>query len=168
MGTDPGTDYTEFVHARWGALYRAAHLLTGDAAEAEDALQTTLIKAYAQWSRVTRTDAPEAYVRKMLLNEVLSTRRTAARRAGKWHLTAVPDAMPGHDPAERLDLWQRLQALPPRQRAVIVLRYYEDLSEAQIADALGVSPGTVKSQASAALRALRAGYTTNPENEVTR
>jgi RNA polymerase sigma-70 factor (sigma-E family) len=167
--TDPNADYTEFVRTRWAALFRTSHLLTGDAAEAEDVLQATLVKVYTQWRRVRRAEAPEAYVRRMLLNEMLSTRRTAARRSGRQHLVPLPAEPVLSDPAERLDLWSRLQALPPRQRAVIVLRYYDDLSEAQIADTLGIAPGTVKSQASAALRALRAGYADPADaDEVTR
>ncbi len=150
--------FEEYVTARWAALYRTAHLLTGDPVAAEDLLQSTLVKAMAQWARVRRADAPDAYVRKMLLNELLGERRTAGRRAGRAHL--LPVAPPVPDPAldavTRIDLWQRVQALPPRQRAVLVLRYYEDLSEAEIADVLGVSAGTVKSQASLALRNLRA------------
>jgi RNA polymerase sigma-70 factor (sigma-E family) len=153
--TYPDTDYTEFVRTRWPALFRTSHLITGDAAEAEDVLQATLIKAYTQWRRVRRATAPEAYVRRMLLNEVLSARRTATRRSRRTHLV------------ELTDRWTRLQSLPPRQRAVIVLRYYDDLTEAQIADALGIAPGTVKSQASAALRSLRAGYA-DPTDEVIR
>ncbi|MFC7501442.1 SigE family RNA polymerase sigma factor [Nocardioides sp. GCM10030258] len=149
--------FEEYVTARWAALYCTAHLLTGDRTAAEDLLQTTLIKVLAQWPRVRRADSPDAYVRKMLLNEMLGERRKSGRRAQKAHLVPVPD--PPADPAvassTRLDLWAQVQVLPPRQRAVLVLRYYEDLSEAQIADVLGVSTGTVKSQASLALRTLR-------------
>lgn len=159
--------FEEYVTARWAALYRTAHLLTGDPAAAEDLLQSTLLKVMAQWARVRRADAPDAYVRKMLLNELLGERRKSGRRAGKQHLVAVPApvADPASDTAQRLDLWQRVQALPPRQRAVLVLRYYEDLSEAEIAAVLGVSPGTVKSQASAALRALRSTQLSEQPNE---
>lgn len=154
--------FEEYVTARWAALYRTAHLLTGDPAAAEDLLQSTLLKVMAHWARVRRADAPDAYVRKMLLNELLGERRKSGRRAAKQHLAAVPPpvADSATDAATRLDLWQRVLALPPRQRAVLVLRYYEDLSEAEIAAVLDVSPGTVKSQASAALRSLRSAPTT--------
>lgn len=152
--------FEEYVTARWAALYRTAHLITGDPAVAEDLLQATLLKVMAQWPRVRRADAPDAYVRKMLLNELLGERRRTGRRAQKAHLVPVPSpvADPAADTTARLDLWDRVQQLPPRQRAVLVLRYYEDLSEAEIATVLGVSAGTVKSQASLALRNLRAQH----------
>lgn len=119
------------------------------------------MKVYTQWQRVRRADSPDAYVRRMLLNELLSERRKRDRRQEKAHLVAVDEASYARDPDDRLDLWQQVAALPPRQRAVLVLRYYEDLTEAQTADALGVSVGTVKSQTHAALRTLRA--TARPE-----
>lgn len=158
------TTYEEYVTARWAALYRTAHLLTGDPATAEDLLQSTLIKTYVNWAKVSRADSPDAYVKKMLLNELLSEKRKDARRNGRAHLVVAGDAA-GPDPTDRLDLWSRLAELAPRQRAVLVLRYYEDLSEAQIADVLGVSVGTVKSQAHAALRTLRRIY--SPGSDVT-
>lgn len=160
--------FEEYVTARWAALYRTAYLLTGDPTAAEDLLQTTLIKVLAQWSRVQRADAPDAYVRKMLLNEMLGERRKSGRRAQKAHLVPVPT--PSFDPAAdtsiRMDLWAQVRVLPPRQRAVLVLRYYEDLSEAEIAGVLGVSTGTVKSQASLALRTLRARHAQHSTEEV--
>lgn len=159
--------FAEYVAARWAALLRTAHLLTGDASSAEDLLQATLVKAYVGWARVSRADAVDAYVRKMLLNEFLSQERKAARRAEKAPLAVVPDIAPP-DPAEdRLDLWAGVRTLPPRQRAVVVLRYYEDLTETEIAHVLGISAGTVKSQAHAALRTLRGRLDADPESEVT-
>lgn len=164
----PPQSFEDFVTARWAALYRTAHLLTGDPTAAEDLLQTTLIKVFAQWPRVQRADAPDAYVRKMLLNEMLGERRKSGRRAQKAHLVPVPAV--ATDPAAasptRLDLWDQVQVLPPRQRAVLVLRYYEDLSEAEIAGVLGISTGTVKSQASLALRTLRAHHAQHSSEEV--
>lgn len=164
----PPQSFEDFVTARWAALYRTAHLLTGDPTAAEDLLQTTLIKVFAQWQRVQRADAPDAYVRKMLLNEMLGERRKSGRRAQKAHLVPVPAV--ATDPAAasptRLDLWDQVQVLPPRQRAVLVLRYYEDLSEAEIAGVLGISTGTVKSQASLALRTLRAHHAQHSSEEV--
>lgn len=140
---------------------RTAYLLAGDRAAAEDLLQATLVKAYVQWNRVRRADSPDAYIRRMLLNELLAGKRRETRREGRTRLVPVPAPTPaGPDAAlERMDLWAHLQALPPRQRAVVVLRYYEDLSEADIAAILQIAPGTVKSQASAALRSLRATFT---------
>ncbi|HWJ09143.1 MAG TPA: SigE family RNA polymerase sigma factor [Nocardioides sp.] len=154
--------FEEYVTARWAALHRTAHLISGDPTVAEDLLQATMVKVMAQWPRVRRADSPDAYVRRMLLNELLGERRKTGRRGQRAHLVPVP--VPVADPAattaDRLDLWDRVQLLPPRQRAVLVLRYYEDLSEAEIAEVLGVSAGTVKSQASLALRKLRAQHGT--------
>lgn len=160
--------FEEYVTARWAAFYRTAHLLTGDPAAAEDLLQTTLIKVLGQWPRVQRADAPDAYVRKMLLNEMLGERRKMGRRAQKAHLVPVPSspADPSAESPTRMDLWAQVQVLPPRQRAVLVLRYYEDLSEAEIADVLGIATGTVKSQASLALRTLRAHHAHHSTEEV--
>lgn len=154
--------FEEYATARWAALHRTAHLISGDAAVAEDLLQATMLKVMAQWSRVRRADSPDAYVRKMLLNELLGERRRTGRRAQRAHLVPVPAPVvdPATDATTRLDLWDRVQQLAPRQRAVLVLRYYEDLSEAEIATVLGVSAGTVKSQASLALRNLRAQHAT--------
>ena len=147
-------EFEEYAAARWPVLFRTALLLTGDAAEAEDLAQTTLVKVFAAWGKVRRADSPDAYVRRMLVNELTSDRRRSARRAA-IPLPPTSDTMPIEDPGERLDLWQQVLALPPRQRAVLVLRYYEDLGEAEAAHVLGVSVGTVKSQAYAALRTLR-------------
>jgi RNA polymerase sigma-70 factor (sigma-E family) len=154
MGIDE--DFAEFVGARWGSLYRLAYLLTASPTSAEDLLQTTLEKAYVNWGRIGRMDYAEAYVRRMLATTLISSRRRA------WTRERPTDRLPesAGDSAElpvldRSLLWPLVCALPDRQRAVIVLRYYEDLSEAQIADVLGCAPGTVKSQASAALAALR-------------
>lgn len=163
------TSYEEYVTARWAALFRTASLLTGDADAAEDLLQATLVRAYTNWSKVRRADSPDAYVRRMLLNELLDGRRKAQRHAARHHLVPAPAEDERVDVAERIDMWDRLAALPTRQRAVVVLRYYEDLSEAQIAEALGVSVGTVKSQAHAALRFLRSDISdTEGPSEVTR
>ena len=154
MGIDE--DFAEFVGARWGSLYRLAYLLTASPASAEDLLQTTLEKAYVNWARIGQMDYAEAYVRRMLATTLISSRRRAwTRERPTEHLPET-----GSDSAElpvldRSLLWPLVCALPDRQRAVIVLRYYEDLSEAQIADVLGCATGTVKSQASAAIAALR-------------
>ena len=149
-------DFAEFVAARWGPLYRLAYLLAASPADAEDLLQTTLEKAYMNWSRIGRMQYAEAYVRRMLAHTSVSSRRRAWIRERPTDV--LPD--PAGDSAEELVLdrhlfWPLVCALPARQRAVIVLRYYEDLSEAEIADALGCAPGTVKSQSSTAIGALR-------------
>lgn len=151
-------DFDEFFRATWPRLFRTAYAVAGDAAAAEDALQAAFAKAYSSWRRISRTDHPEAYVRRMVVNEVLGTRRRAWWQRERPHESAEP---PGHVGSPELGVvdrdavWSAVLALPPRQRAVIVLRYYEDLSEAQIADVLGCTRGTVKSQASAALATLR-------------
>jgi RNA polymerase sigma-70 factor (sigma-E family) len=149
-------DFAEFVGARWTSLYRLAYLLTASRAGAEDLLQTTLEKAYVKWGRIGRMDFPEAYVRRMLANTLVSGRRRAW--IGELPTQDLPERAGDSDDISVLDravLWPLVCALPTRQRAVIVLRYYEDLSEAEIAHALGCAPGTVKSQASAAVAALR-------------
>ena len=149
-------DFVDFVAARWESLYRLAYLLTASPTVAEDLLQTTLEKAYLNWSRISRMEFPEAYVRRMLAHALVSSSRRA------W-LREVPSARmpePARESVEvgvvdRSLLWPLVCALPARQRAVIVLRYYEDLTEVQISEVLGCAPGTVKSQASAAMKALR-------------
>jgi RNA polymerase sigma-70 factor (sigma-E family) len=153
--TVPG--YDEVYAALWARLVRTAYAVAGDRGLAEDAVQTAFAKAYRSWPRISRLNAPDAYLRRMVVNEVLNDRRLARRR----HEVASaepPEQMTPGDTDHALahdEIWNALSMLPPRQRAVLVLRYYEDLSEQQIADALGCRPGTVKSQASAALASLR-------------
>jgi RNA polymerase sigma-70 factor (sigma-E family) len=154
MSTDE--DFAEFVSARWASLYRLAYLLAASPTGAEDLLQTTLEKAYVHWSRIGQMEYAEAYVRRMLANTSVSTHRRAWIRERPTE--ELPQALgdSSEDPVlNRRLLWPLVCALPARQRAVIVLRYYEDLTEAQIADVLGCAPGTVKSQSSAAIGALR-------------
>ena len=156
-----------FVAARWAALYRTAYLLTGQHAEAEDVLQTTLVKAFASWGRVERADSAEAYVRRMLVNGFISSRRRGSSRLERVQDSAPDVPVATHESAvlDRLNLWTYVTGLPPRQRAVIVLRFYEDMSERQVAEALGCSLGTVKSQTHDALKTLRACLGTEPESE---
>jgi RNA polymerase sigma-70 factor (sigma-E family) len=149
-------DFTDFVGARWAALYRLAYLLTGSPTAAEDLLQTTLEKAYMNWARIGRMDHAEAYVRRVLATTMVSSRRRPWIREQPWEeLPEVAEDSLELPLLDRSLLWPLVCALPARQRAVIVLRYYQDLSEAQIADVLGCAPGTVKSQTSAAIAALR-------------
>ena len=159
MGIPDGSaPYADFVSARWNALYRVAFLLTGGDADAEDLLQSTLVKAYVNWERVTSAGSAEAYVRRILVNTFVSGRRRAWTREDP--VEVVPDIrVAGAEDAadDRLGLWPQVLGLPARQRAVVVLRYYEDLTLQETANVLGVSIGTAKSQASDALRALRAG-----------
>jgi RNA polymerase sigma-70 factor (sigma-E family) len=148
--------YDDVYAGLWPRLVRTAYSVSGDLGVAEDAVQTAFAKAYRSWRRISRLEAPEAYLRKMVVNEVLNDRRMARRRHEVT--SAEPPERPGPGSPDGLvhdDMWRAISTLPPRQRAVLVLRYYEDLSEQQIADVLGCRPGTVKSQASAALASLR-------------
>ena len=154
MNTDQ--DFAEFVGARWASLYRLAYLLAASPTGAEDLLQTTLEKAYVNWPRISGMEFPEAYVRRMLANTLVSSRRRAWIGEQPWDELPETAGVSADVPVlDRSLIWPLVCALPDRQRAVIVLRYYEDLSEAQIADALGCAAGTVKSQSSAAIGALR-------------
>jgi RNA polymerase sigma-70 factor (sigma-E family) len=144
--------FEEFVAARRPALLRTAYLLTGGHADAEDLVQAALIRCVPRWKKIA--DRPEPYVRQVLARESIS--RWRARRWREQSVGRLPE--PATAPAgldERLALRNALLALPPRQRAVIVLRYYEDLTEKQTAAELGVAVGTVKSQARDGLARLR-------------
>jgi RNA polymerase sigma-70 factor (sigma-E family) len=149
--------FEEFVLARGPALVRFARLLTGDNHRAEDLVQDVLAKAYAKWRRVSRTDSPDLYVRRMLVNAHHSWWR---RRSNREVASAVPVDAPGPDScdqaAERDAMWRLVAELPDRQRAVVVLRYYEDLDDAAIAEILQCSSATVRTHARRALIALRA------------
>ena len=149
--------FEEYAAAAWPRLYRTSYLLTGRHADAEDLAQQTLVQAYRTWDKVSRADQPAAYVRRMMTNLYISQRRPQAAR-----LELLTDAPPepraavAGGPEEHMVLWPHVASLPPRQRAVIVLRYYEQLSEREIAEALGCSTGNVKSTAHRALKSLRA------------
>ena len=153
----PPDDQAAFVRAWWPRLHRTAYLLTGDAHEAEDLVQQTLVTVVGRWSRVLRYDHPEAYARTVLVNLVRSRWRRAKRYAellaGHRGVPDVPDPSAGLTVTDAL--WRALGTLPPRTRAVLVLRYFEDLSVADTAAALGCSEGAVKSQASRGLATLR-------------
>jgi RNA polymerase sigma-70 factor (sigma-E family) len=148
--------FEEYAASAWPSLYRSAYLLAGNHPEAEDIAQQTLEKAFRSWSRIQESDSPAAYLRRMLTNTFLSARRPKKRQLEV--LTDAPPELAAPPPGreDHLLLWPHVRSLPPRQRAVIVLRYYEDLSERQIAETLGCSTGNVKSTASRALQSLRA------------
>jgi RNA polymerase sigma-70 factor (sigma-E family) len=160
--SDSDEEFRDFMRGRWPAMVRLAYGLTGDQGHAEDVAQSAFARAYASWSRVARTGDPDAYVRRIVINENRS--RFRKRRVEENLVGAVPErpARPGQPAADTVDalsdssaLLSALRKLGPRQRAVIVLRYWMDMSEAATAAALGCSLGTVKSQASRALAALR-------------
>ena len=148
--------FVRLVTAHNRELLRAAWLLTGNWASAEDLLQTTLTKVWQNWDKVTKADEPLAYVRRILVNTHL---KLASRRWRAELPYAEPPDLPAQDGMTGSDLRaalaKALAGLPPRQRAVVVLRYLCDLSEAQTAETLGCSIGTVKGQASRAMAILR-------------
>ncbi len=151
-------DFEEFAATRWRRLVRTAFLLTGDYHEAEDVVQATFAKVFRNWSRISRLEEPDAYVHRALVNNNLSRHRR--RRVRQLLVPVLPDrahtAGGGHRGVEeRSVLLQALAELPPRQRAVVVLRYWEDMSEHRVAEVLGCSLGNVKSQASRGLAKLR-------------
>ena len=161
-------EFRDFMHGRWPAMVRLAYALTGDQGHAEDVAQTAFARAYASWPKVRRSGNPEAYVRRIVINENLN--RFRKHRVAERLTDTLPDSVSGAlsgslaaagavDATRQYDdrsaLIAALQRLGPRQRAVIVLRYWMDLTEAEIAAALGCSVGTVKSQAARALATLR-------------
>lgn len=153
MPADAYADFAAFVHARQRALLRAGFLLTGDQHLAEDLLQGALVKLALHWPRVSQGN-PEAYVRTVLYRDLVSWRRRYRRE----QVVALPPERPalaGSGQDDQIVFQHALARLTAKQRAVLVLRYFEDLSEAETADVLGVSVGTVKSQCHAALRRLR-------------
>lgn len=145
--------FDEFVAARSSGLLRTAYLLTHDHALAEDLLQTALAKAWFSWSRIE--GRPEPYVRKILVNTYASWWRRKWNGEQAYAEPPEPSPTTTEDPDQHHDIWEALGHLPRRQRAVIVLRFEEDLTEAETARVLGISVGTVKSQTSKALAALR-------------
>ena len=156
MKAEDEAEFRDYVACRWTWLVQAAVLLTGDAGHAEDLAQTALARVFSSWSRVRAADDMDAYTMRILINQ--NKNRFRKRRVPE-SLTAAPPERWGGDPTSRVDQWAGLLAalasLPKRQREVVVLRYWEDYSEAQTARILGCSVGTVKSQSSKALAKLR-------------
>lgn len=143
-------EFEEFVIARRGALLRTAYLLTGNHHDAEDLVQSALIKVVPKWARIK--ESPERYVRQVLARE--SVNRWRGRRWREVTTDVVPETV-RHDSIDRMALLEELRRLSPRQRAVLVLRYFDDLTEADTAAALGISVGTVKSHTRDAMACLR-------------
>jgi RNA polymerase sigma-70 factor (sigma-E family) len=154
-------DFRAFVASRSSALLSFAHVLTGDRRDAEDLVQTALASTALGWHRLRRKDNPEGYVRRAIVRTHLNVvRRRLWRERPTADLPERPDPAPAETEVDERDaMWQLLGTLPPRQRAVLVLRFYEDLSEADIAEVMGCSRGTVKSQAAKALERLRESFT---------
>ncbi|MEV0270414.1 SigE family RNA polymerase sigma factor [Hamadaea sp. NPDC050747] len=154
MPPGPEQSFRDYVHARVAALSRAAYLLTGDAHLAEDLVQQTLVQVASRWERIVAGGDPDAYVRRVLYHQHVSWWR-------RWRREPVPvdrlpdTAGPLPDVELTVAVRQALAKLTPKQRAVLVLRYFEDLTEAQAATVLGVGVGTVKSQTRDALARLR-------------
>lgn len=151
-----GLSFEEFVAARSGALWRSAWLLTGDAQKAEDLLQTALLKAWRNWGSIARDGAVEGYVRRALVTTYTDWWRR------KWTAEVPTEELPDRADNQqfdevntRHDVISALAGLTRHQRVVVVLRYFNDLTEQQTAEALGCSVGTVKSQTARALKALR-------------
>lgn len=156
--------FDEFARARMQQLLRFGHVLTGSPHAAADLVQDALERAMLAWPRVSRQSDPEGYVRRIMVNRNISVWRKLRRE----RLTAeFPEQPTSPPPGRDLALWNQLAQLPPRQRAVLVLRYYEDMTEQQTAEVLGCSVGTVKSQAAKAIANLRRHTTGFTEDETT-
>jgi len=149
-------EFTEFAHSRWPGLFRLGYGLTGDRGLAEDLAQATLASAYASWPRVRRADDPDAYVRRILIN---SFRGRFRKRQVTEELGASPPGFVVADPsqahADHAAVIAAVATLPPKQREVVLLRFWLDLTEVQAAATLGCSVGNVKSQTARALAKLR-------------
>lgn len=160
--------FADFMRVHGVALSRLAYLLTGDHADAQDLVQSALTKTAVQWRRVSRYDEPLAFVKRVMMNETISVWRRR-KRIRVDAVGQVPDR-PGHenegDALRRMLMWQALGKLSVRQRAVLVLRFYEDRSVAETAEMLGCSTGTVKSQTYDALERMRALVPDFAETEV--
>ena len=149
-------EFSEYMALRQPSLLRTAYLLTGDRHTAEDLVQTALAKLYLSWDKVRDRGSVDGYVRRILVNEHNSLWRRGWKR--REHATdELPDTAhsDAYEDGQRDAVWEVVQTLPRKARAVVVLRYYEQLSEAETAEVLGISVGTVKSQTSRALAALR-------------
>lgn len=162
--TDDADGFSGFVAARYEALARTAFLFTGDRGHAEDLVQSALIKTLRSWNRLADPAAAEAYTRTVMVR--LAGRWSRRRWRGELPAELVDDVGSEADSASALDVRAALRALPWPQRAVLVLRYFDDLSESQTAAILGCSEGTVKSRSHRALAALRASGLLDPTRSI--
>jgi RNA polymerase sigma-70 factor (sigma-E family) len=147
--------FQDYVASRGQALTRMAYLLSGSHADADDLVQAALAKAYARWSHISTLSSPDAYIRRMIANQHISWWRSRRREqlSDATPELAVADPSATHATADLIR--DSVRSLPPKQRAAVVFRFYEDLDDEAIADALGCSVGTVRSQISRALASLR-------------
>jgi RNA polymerase sigma-70 factor (sigma-E family) len=153
--TDRDADFAEYFAARSDAMRRSAFLLCGDWHRAEDLTQTAFTKLYLAWHRISRHEVLDAYVRRMLIRTFLDERRLSWWRRVRVTDAPIESATPERDPDNRIAVLAALSTVPPRQRAVLILRYWEDLSIEDTAELLECSAGTVKSQAARGLQTLR-------------
>jgi RNA polymerase sigma-70 factor (sigma-E family) len=162
-------DFSAFVAASARRLLRGAYLITGNLTEAEDLLQSALERAYRRWPSIRQKDVPEAYVRKIIVTAAIDAgrrRKFTSALLDEEQLPGLPDAAVERLPA-RAALLSCVRELPPGQRAVLVLRYFDDLTEAETARALGCSVGTVKSQHARAMARLRELVPRQPDGSMT-
>ncbi len=158
QGQSRDDEFERFVHASYPGLVRLGFLLTGDRGRGEDLVQTALVKVFGSWSTLRSTDAAGAYTRTVMVREASRWRRRRWMGETPGDVADVAASGDGIDGMATADAVRRaLQVLPVAQRAVVVLRYFEQRSEAEIGDILGISAGTVKSRASRALVTLREG-----------
>lgn len=162
--------FERFVRENTRTLFGTAFLLTGDRYLAEDLVQDTLARLFPKWAAVEAADSQLAYVRRSIANRYLSIRRgPEARTASGWEL---PDGWDGFDLSESVatsrTIWQLLGTLPDKQRAAVVMRYFDDLPEAEVAEALGCRPASVRSLVSRGIAAMRSAYLAAPAAEGSR
>lgn len=158
-------DFASFVRANTSSLLRTAYLLVADAVAAEELVQDTLVRLYPKWHLVAVADVPMAYVRRALVNRFINERRRPVSR--ELVLDVLPERRDAHDAvaqlADRDEVWGLLRTLPERQRAALVMRYFHDLPDPEIADALACRAGTVRSLISRGLASLRDQYAAQSE-----
>jgi len=154
--TEDSQSFTDFVSAEQAGLLRLAVLLAGDRGQAEDLVQTALLKCYRHWARISRSGAPSAYVRRAMVTTHTSWRRLLS--STEQVMETLPDSADPHGEHEDADeeLRRALRALPPRMRTAVVLRFYEDLTEQRTAELMGCSASTVNTQTARGLDRLRA------------
>jgi RNA polymerase sigma-70 factor (sigma-E family) len=155
MTTTRDAEFADYVAARLPSFRRLALLLTQDWHRADDLVQVAITKLYVHWGKAKAADSIDAYARAIIVREFLTERRSSWARRVNLNSQVPERAAPSFDQDRSLDLHNAIAALPPRQRAVLVLRFYSDLTVEQSAEVLGCTPGTVKSQTAKALDSLR-------------